>query len=256
MRDGLRRSLYRLHFVLGSLVGLASFLTISLLGIIYALALRNRARNAPLLFARGFGLVMRTVLGWRILVQEDEFVLGSSPALYMATHQSNLDIVTYGSIFPRGTVAVGKKEILRIPLFGWFFKVTGNILLDRQNRQSAVRSIAAAAERIKSEGLSVWMFPEGHRNLTPTLLPFKKGAFHLAIAGQVPIVPIVSEPIAVILDAHRGLVRPGTMRVRVLAPIPTAGLGPEDVDRLLDEVHAAMQRARDELASSSSEPIG
>ena len=256
MLDGLRRSLYRLHFAFGSLVGLVSFLLISLIGILYALALRSRARNAPLLFARSFGTVMRTILGWKILVQGDEFVLGSSPALYMATHQSNLDIVTYGSIFPRRTVAVGKKEILRIPLFGWFFKVTGNILLDRQNFQSAVRSIKAAAERIHAESLSVWMFPEGHRNLTATLLPFKKGGFHLAIAGQVPIVPIVSEPISVILDAHRGLVRPGTFRVRVLAPIPTAGLGPEDVDRLLAQVHAAMQRARDELAATSREPIG
>ena len=240
----------------GSLVGLVSFPATSLAGILYALALRSRARNAPLLFARGFGAVMSTALGWKIVVQGDDFVLGSVPALYVASHQSNLDIVTYGSIFPRRTVAVGKKELLRIPFFGWFFKVTGNILLDRQNRRNAVRSIAEAAERIRTEGLSVWMFPEGHRNLTRTLLPFKKGGFHLAIAGQVPIVPIVSEPIGVILDAHRWLVRPGTFRIRVLAPFPTAGLGPQDVDRLVEEVHAAMQRARDELGATSRDPVG
>jgi 1-acyl-sn-glycerol-3-phosphate acyltransferase len=256
MHNSLRRGLYRLHFLFGSLVGLVAFPASSLVGILYALVLRSRARNSPTLFARGFGAVMRTALGWRILVQSDEFVLGSMPALYVVTHQSNLDIVTYGSIFPWRTVAVGKKEILRIPFFGWFFKVTGNILLDRQNRHSAVRSIAEAAKRIQAERISVWMFPEGHRNLTRTLLPFKKGAFHLALAAQVPIVPIVSEPIQVILDAHRGLVRPGTFRVRVLAPIPTAGLGPDDVDRLVEETHAAMQRARDELAATSRDPIG
>src|SRR5437868_107595 len=118
MRGRLRRSLYRLHFAIGSLVGLLSFLAASLVGILYVLVLRKRARNAPLLFARCFGAVMRATLGWKILVQGDEFVLGSLPALYAASHQSNLDIVTYGSIFPRRTVAVGKKEILRIPLFG------------------------------------------------------------------------------------------------------------------------------------------
>ncbi|MEO6327252.1 MAG: lysophospholipid acyltransferase family protein [Thermoanaerobaculia bacterium] len=256
MLSALRRLLYRLHFVIGSLAGIAAFLLISLLGILYGVTLRHRARDANLLFARSFGAVMRTALGWTIRVEGDEFVLGSAPALYMVNHQSNLDIVTYGSIFPHRTVVVGKKEILLIPLFGWFFKVTGNILLDRKNLESAVRSIDEAASRIQSEGISVWMFPEGHRNLAHTLLPFKKGGFHLAIAGQVPIVPIVSEPMEVILDAHRGLVRPGTFRVRVLKPIPTAGLGPQDVDALLEQVHAVMQQARDELTASSRAPIG
>lgn len=255
MKNALRRSLYRLHFVVGSLTGVVSFLGVSLAGMVYVLLLQGRSKNAPFLFARGFGAVMKAILGWKIALSGTESLASMAPALFVANHQSNLDVVTYGSIFPPRTVAVGKKELLRIPLFGWFFKASGNVLLDRQNREKAVQSMVAAAERIRNEGISVWMFPEGHRNQKRELLPFKKGPFHLAIAGQLPVVIVVSEPIAGLLDAKRGLVRPGTLRIRVLPPIPVAGFDAGDVDVLMARVHAAMQEARDELSATAGEPI-
>ena len=157
-----------------------------------------------------------TLLGWRVTVENRGRLAESAPAVLMATHKSNLDIVVYGGLFPRRAVVIGKKEIEKIPVFGWFFRAAGNILLDRRDLASAIASIAAAAARVRAERISVWVFPEGHRNGSPTLLPFKKGSFHLAIAAQVPIVPIVCTPLDDLLDGHRLLVFPGRIRLRVL----------------------------------------
>ncbi|HKC25795.1 MAG TPA: lysophospholipid acyltransferase family protein [Thermoanaerobaculia bacterium] len=255
MAGAFRRALSRAHFVTAALAGALFFLALSLAGILVALTSRVAARRAPVAFAHAFGAFMTAVLGWRIRAEGVERIDDAAPAVLVANHQSNLDIVTYGSIYPRGTVAVGKKELLKIPLFGWFFAVTGNVLLDRGDPASARASIDAAAERIKRERISVWMFPEGHRNGGPRLLPFKKGAFHLAIAAQVPVVPIVQEPLAAVLDAGRALVRPGEIRIRVLPPIPTDGLTHEDADALAERTRIAMQAARDELEASARDAI-
>ena len=118
------------------------------------------------------------------------------------------------AFFPDSTVIIGKKEIRHIPIFGWLFRATGNILIDRQDAAKARTSIAEAARRIQREGWRVWMAPEGHRNQGPEMLPFKKGAFHLAIAAQVPVVPFVVGPLAAVLDARRLLLRPGRIRVK------------------------------------------
>jgi 1-acyl-sn-glycerol-3-phosphate acyltransferase len=179
-------------------------------------------------------------------------VTASAPAVLMASHKSNLDIVIYGDLYPKRTVVIGKKEIEKIPVFGWFFRATGNILLDRKDLQSAIASIAAAAARVRDEKISVWVFPEGHRNGTPTLLPFKKGAFHLAIAAQVPIVPIVCTPVGELLDGHRLLVFPGRIRLRVLPPIPTEGLGEADLEALVARVRGRMQEAQDQLTAETT----
>ncbi|HEV8269341.1 MAG TPA: lysophospholipid acyltransferase family protein [Thermoanaerobaculia bacterium] len=249
------RSVQRVHFVLASLAGGFSFFAISLAGMLALLLFRKHARKLPVLFARSFSWVMRTMLGWRISTEGLSIFRDAAPAILVGNHQSNLDIVVYGTIFPPGAVAIGKKELAKIPLFGWFFAGTGNILVDRQNRESAFRTIRTAAERIQKEKLSVWMFPEGHRNQKAELLPFKKGAFHLAIAAQVPVVVVVSEPIGTVLRAKRLLVRPGTIRIRVLPPIPTEGMTEKEVDELIEKVRAAMQSTRDDLAATAREPV-
>ena len=77
---------------------------------------------------------------------------------------------------------------------GELYWLTGNILIDRANRSKAMDTISQVAEQIKKNKVSVWMFPEGTRSRGRGLLPFKTGAFHAAIAAQVPIVPI---PVAV-----------------------------------------------------------
>ena len=164
---------------------------------------------------------------------------------------SKFDIVVYGGLYPKRAVVIGKKEVGRIPVFGWFFRATGNILIDRKDLPSAIASIEAAARKVREKRLSVWVFPEGHRNGSPTLLPFKKGTFHLAVAAQVPIVPIVCSQLDDVFDGRRLLIYPGRIRIRVLPAIPTEGLGETDLEALIATVRGRMQEAQDQLAAAS-----
>lgn len=250
----IRRAVYRAHFVIACAVGGFAFVAISGAGLLYALLFPKRG-DAAVRLAHAFHSVMTFVLGWRPRVEGREILEGGGPVVWMVRHQSNLDIVTCGGVYPPRTVVIGKKEIGNIPVFGWFFRASGNILIDRRNFRSAIAAIRAAADQVVRDRLSVWVFPEGHRNQRRELLPFKKGAFHLAIETQYPIVPVTADPIGALLDARRWAVRPGSYRVRVLPPIPTAGMTTVDVDRLVATVRARMQEAQDDLEATAGPRI-
>jgi lysophosphatidate acyltransferase len=116
------------------------------------------------------------------------------------------------------------------------------VFIDRANRTTARAAFDTAAATMHSERQSVFIFPEGTRSYAsePTLLPFKKGAFHLAVQAQVPIVPVVSANYANVLDVKRKRVTPGIIDVSVLPAIPTKGMTAADVDALVERTRNAM----------------
>lgn len=158
-------------------------------------------------------------LGWRIEVDAQRLA-ASRPCVFVSNHQSIMDLLVYGAVVPRRTVAVGKHELSKIPLFGWFFRASGNLVIERGNPEAAREMLAAAGRRLREEGLSVWFMPEGHRNAGGELLPFKTGAFRLAAAAGVPVVPVVAGPLQAIVDTRRMLTRRGRLSLRVLDPVP------------------------------------
>ena len=99
-----------------------------------------------------------------------------------------------GTIFPRYCSVTAKKQLKRMPFLGWFMALSGTVFIDRSNRNTAMKAFEGAAEEMRDKRQSVFIFPEGTRSNAeePMLLPFKKGAFHLAIQAGVPIVPVVS----------------------------------------------------------------
>jgi len=251
----LRRLVYRIHFLFGSVLGLLAFFLISVGCALALLFSRVHGPTISYVWARCFGHSMATLLGWKLVIEGTEH-FAAAPCIILANHQSNLDIATNGLVFPRNTLAVGKQELRKIPVFGWFFYKTKNVLLDRANPTVSRQSIAEAARRINTERVSVFMFPEGHRNQKDERLPFKKGAFHLAIEAQVPIILAVCEPIWTLLDARRGMVRPGRLLIRVLPPIPTKGLTADDLDKLVNDTHLRMQAECDALRLQARARIG
>jgi lysophosphatidate acyltransferase len=246
----LRRLLARTRFLLACLFGGSFFLLASAAGLLWALLFPGRPEEGWR-FPRAYSHVLRTLLGWRFEIEGKDRLPHLPPCVVVCNHQSNLDTVWLGLVYPPRAAVVVKKELLRVPVFGWFVKASGQVLIDRENPEKAISSLREAARRLREERLSLWVFPEGHRNRAPELLPFKKGAFHIAVEAQVPIVPVVCEPLDRAFDAGRWMVRPSLLRVEVLPEVSTAGRSAGDVDALAGSVRSAMQSRLDSFRASS-----
>src|SRR6266545_7169186 len=236
----------RLLFYYGCLFGGFYFVLCSAAGIVWLLLQRGN-RQTLYVYGKVFCRGLARMMGWSIEVEDRERLEAFRPCVIVANHQSFLDVVTFGAVFPRRTVSAGKREIGKIPIFGWFYRLSGNLIIDRGDARQARDSLQAAAEAMRAERIAVWFMPEGHRNTAAELLPFKSGAFRLAVAAQAPIIPIVAEPLTVIADTKRRLARRGPLRVRVLEPVPTEGLTVKDLPPLLFSVRSSMQAALDSL---------
>jgi 1-acyl-sn-glycerol-3-phosphate acyltransferase len=229
------------------------FFVCSAVGLV-ALVLTRGSRDSVYQFARWFCGGVVKLMGWRIEIDHEK-LNASRPDVFVSNHQSIMDVLVFGAIVPRRTVAIGKVELARIPLFGWFFVQSGNLVIDRGNSEAARKMLAAAGKRLQAEGLSVWVTPEGHRNDSGELLPFKTGAFRLAATARVPIVPVVAEPLEAVVDTKRLLARRGTLRISVLAPVPpleaAAAESEEAIRSQAAAVRAAMQAELDRLRRSA-----
>ncbi len=148
-------------------------------------------------------------------------------AIYIANHQNNYDMVTASSIVQPPTVTVGKKSLVWIPFFGLLYWLTGNLLIDRNNRSRAHSTIAAVVDQFKKRRISIWMFPEGTRSRGRGLLPFKTGAFHAAIAAGVPVIPVCVSNTSNKIKLNR--LNNGLVIVEMLSPIDTSAWGKDQV---------------------------
>jgi lysophosphatidate acyltransferase len=123
----------------------------------------------------------------------NDYLNKTRPAVFIGNHQTELDVLMLGCMFPKYCSVTAKKSLKRMPFLGWFMSLSGTVFIDRANSINARHAMAEASEEITREKQSVYMFPEGTRSYAkePMLLPFKKGAFHLAVQAGVPIVPVV-----------------------------------------------------------------
>jgi 1-acyl-sn-glycerol-3-phosphate acyltransferase len=172
--------------------------------------------------------------------------------VYASNHTSMFDIWALAATLPGSTRFVAKEELGRIPLVGLAMRRAGHIMIDRFNRARAFEAYDKAAETIRS-GISPIVFPEGTRSPTGELQPFKNAPFGLAIAAQVPIVPVYVDGTYRILPKGGLRLHPMPIRIQIGEPIPTAGLTAEDRDGLRDRVRAAISelKARVDAAGPS-----
>jgi len=168
--------------------------------------------------------------------------LQTRPAVFISNHQSEFDLIILGRIFPKYCSITAKRSLKYVPFLGWFLSLSGTVFVDRGNRQSAVASLGAAVEEVKSRQQSVFIFPEGTRShfSAADLLPFKRGAFHLAIQAGVPIVPIVVGNYSQVVHVRSMSFEGGTIDIRVLDPVPTTGLTTADAEKLSNRVRDLM----------------
>jgi 1-acyl-sn-glycerol-3-phosphate acyltransferase len=176
--------------------------------------------------------------GVKVTVRNPQYIVAGESRIYMSNHVSWWEIFALASVLPRFRM-VGKIEVRRIPLFGPAAGAVAAIYVDRKNRRSAFAAYEDAVPQIK-EGMSVGVYPEGTRGFSYELRPFKKGPFVLAIAAQVPIVPVVSYGSLEIQQKGTIMIHPRPVELTFLEPVPTAGLTYADRDALIERVWHAM----------------
>lgn len=148
----------------------------------------------------------------------------NSTYVFVSNHLSQFDIPVLQSAIPNRIAMIFKKELSRIPIFGWQLVLGPHIMVDRKSPESGMKSIEQAKERMKAKCISVLVFPEGTRSKTGDLLPFKRGAFHLAAKIGAPIVPVTIINSEKIMPKGSFKLKRGNVKVIFNDPIGTSNI--------------------------------
>lgn len=195
---------------------------------------------------------MSRLLGLKVTVRIPESAKNKGPAVYIANHQNNYDMVTTTGAVQPGSVTIGKKSLVLIPFFGIIYYLTGNILIDRDNKSKSKNTINEVSEQMRGKNIGVWIFPEGTRSRGRGILPFKMGAFHTALQAGVDIIPTV------ISNTH-GQVKlnrwnNGEVIVEVLEPIDITQYKKKELRRLMTDSRELMIAKYNQLNEEVNRP--
>lgn len=180
--------------------------------------------------------------GMEVSVKGGEHLDPKQTYVFISNHRSYLDTATLFVYTGRRMGLLAKKELLKVPILGYGMGFVNVMAIDRSNSERARETVASATARIES-GISFGVFAEGTRAKPGKFLPFKKGAFYMAVAAGVPIVPVALKNTDVLMGKGTGRCQSGTIEMVMLPPIPTAGLSSdEDVQLLVNRVHALIGR--------------
>ena len=174
--------------------------------------------------------------GVKVKVSGLEHLEPKQAYVFVANHFSYLDAAPLFAFTGRRMGMVAKKELLKAPILGVGMGFVNVIAIDRSNRERAVESLKIATERLRS-GISFGVCPEGTRAHPGEMLPFKKGAFHMAVQAGVPVVPIALKNSDMLMGKGTGEAWPGTIEMVVLPPVDTSWVkSDDDLDVLVRQV--------------------
>tara|TARA_R110000868_G_scaffold202649_1_gene450341 strand:+ start:7606 stop:8331 length:726 start_codon:yes stop_codon:yes gene_type:complete len=229
------------RFILIFSWGIFSFLLGILIGILRPFHPSNVRACGRILCPLGF-----KILGIDFDLRGQENFKKQMPFVIVANHQNNFDMFPGGYTIPNRCVTLGKSSIVWIPIFGLFYWLSGNILIDRSNKRKAKASMERVTQEILENNKSIYIMPEGTRGRgREILLPFKRGAFLTAINAQVPIIPVCYSSYHNRMKWNK--LKSGKIIGKVLDPIPTVGMKPEDSVALMEQVYQLMRNQIIEL---------
>jgi len=190
------------------------------------------------LFVR-MGLAM---VGVRVEVTGLERLDPNQPYIFTPNHQSMIEVPLFVTYLGRNPAYLAKKEVFKYPIFGYGISLMGVVPIDRSNSPAAVESAKQATELLR-RGKSYVVYPEGTRSPDGRLLPFKKGAFMMAIEAGVPIVPVTISGGTRIMPKAQVKVYPSTVRITIHDPISTSGYTKQNVSELIERARAKILSA-------------
>lgn len=196
--------------------------------------------------------------GIRYHAEGTEHIRTDRSAIYAINHTSNLEppvvYLILRSLFPRFQFLY-KAVLRKTPILGPIFDAGGFVPIERHDRGQSERAIAQAVRQIR-QGNNFIVFPEGTRSRTGDLLPFKKGAFIMAIQAQAPIVPVATVGAQDAMRRGSPFIYPTTIQVKLGAPVSTEGTTLDDRDDVMNRVHDAMAALIAELRSKRPAVLG
>ena len=196
-------------------------------------------------FARSWARTLLAVAGVRVRVLHSERLVRGESFVIVANHESFCDILVLLANLPMQVRFLAKRSVFRVPVLGWSIAAAGFIPVDRQDRSRGMETVDAALRRL-SGGRSVVVFPEETRTRTGDLLPFKRGAAHLALRSGLPILPIALAGTYHVLPRGSLAITPGPVVMSVGNPIEVS-------ERTLSDRDAVTRAARDEVESLREE---
>ncbi len=229
---------------IGPLVGVA---TIGMATASVIVSFFDRTGNKPHQMARGWSRFLLRIGSVRVETEGMEKLDPGSSYVLVANHSSYYDTPAIIANIPLQFRFFAKKGLFQIPFLGTHLQRAGHFPVVRGDPRASLKIMLEGARQIQERRISVLLFPEGGRS-EKTLREFKEGAAHIAIKAGVPLTPVGIIGARNILAVHSVHVMPGTIRIRVGDPIPTAGMSSRDRAELT-------QRAMRQVADLIGEPL-
>ncbi|HSB08821.1 MAG TPA: lysophospholipid acyltransferase family protein [Blastocatellia bacterium] len=220
------RGFFLLAFWFVSIALVAPFL----IGLVLITKNENLIYSPVRVFVRA-GLAM---VGVQVAVNGLERLDPNQTYIFTPNHQSLIEVPLWVAYLGRNIAYLGKKEVFKYPIFGYGIRLVGVVPVDRSNSAAAVESAKLATENLK-RGKSYVVYPEGTRSKDGGLLPFKKGAFMMAIDAGVPVVPITISGATKIMPKGQIKIFPSTVRVTIHEPISTVGYSKDNIGELMEK---------------------
>jgi 1-acyl-sn-glycerol-3-phosphate acyltransferase len=210
-------------------------------------------------------LIQRVIVAWSrawlvpagvdLKIIGEEHVDPGTSYVVVANHRSNIDIMVCFAALPIPIRFLAKAELFRIPIFAQAMRAIGIVEVDRRHSRelSIIETVNRQAEKVIERGHSLIIYPEGTRSRDGAPRPFKKGAFTMAVAAGMPVLPVTVHGTRQIWAPHRIWIHPGEVTVVIDPPIETTELDRGDVDRLRarvqNQINGHLDRLRLEITS-------
>jgi 1-acyl-sn-glycerol-3-phosphate acyltransferase len=232
------KSLYKAICV--AWLGLWTTIATIILGIpVMVAGLLSRTGNLAFSISKLWAYTMLAVSFVRTEIKNKNKILKGTPYIIISNHQSHYDIITLVTTLGIQFRWIIKKEILKLPIFGYALYASRNIFIDRSNTARAIESINKGIDRLP-KGVSVMVFAEGTRSPDGQIHEFKKGGFVTAVRRKIPILPVTVNGSRRVMRKGSFTFKPGKIQIVIGDPINTSGYTTDTVQELIDKTRQAI----------------